>query len=114
MKIENYSFGHIVIDGREYTSDVLIFPDGRIDSSWWRDEGHVLKTKDIADLIAAEPEIIIAGTGASGVMRPEPDVESDLSGKDIEFRAMPTAEAVSAFNAESSRRKLAACLHLTC
>ncbi len=114
MKIEDYSFGHIVIDGKEYASDVLIFPDSRIDASWWRDEGHVLKTEDISDLIEAEPELIIAGTGASGVMRADSGIESDLSEKGIEFRAMPTAEAVSLYNDISREKKTAACLHLTC
>jgi len=33
--IESYSFGQMVIDGQEYTSDLIIFPD-RINSSWWR------------------------------------------------------------------------------
>ena len=114
MKIEDYSFGHIVIDGKEYTSDVLIFPDGRVDSSWWRDEGHVLKLSDMADLVSAQPEMIIAGTGASGMMTPESDVASMLRQKGIEFNSAPTKDAVGVFNKESQNRKVAACLHLTC
>ena len=63
VTIDAYSFGRIVINGREYDSDVLIYPDGRIDAAWWRNEGHVLAESDIADLIRSQPETIIAGTG---------------------------------------------------
>jgi hypothetical protein len=34
--IESFSFGRAVIDGRVYHSDLILFPDGRIQSSWWR------------------------------------------------------------------------------
>jgi hypothetical protein len=114
VKIEKYSFGHIVIDGMEYNSDVLIYPDGTVDPSWWRDEGHVLKVSDIDDLLSAKPGMIVAGTGASGVMRLQPDVQAAAEEQGIEFRAMPTEEAVSVFNEESRRQRVAACLHLTC
>ncbi|MDL1969074.1 MAG: hypothetical protein LWW97_11200 [Deltaproteobacteria bacterium] len=34
--IESYSFGSIVVDGRKFISDLIIYPDGRIEASWWR------------------------------------------------------------------------------
>jgi hypothetical protein len=40
-KIESYRFGEIVIDGRRYSNDVIIYPD-RVDGKWWREEGHSL------------------------------------------------------------------------
>ena len=45
MRIDNYSFGTITIDGRTFTSDVDIYPD-HVNASWWRKEGHVLETMD--------------------------------------------------------------------
>ena len=33
--IESYDFGRIVIDGRKFASDVIIFLD-RVDGNWWR------------------------------------------------------------------------------
>jgi hypothetical protein len=33
-KIESYHFGEIVIDGRRYSSDVIIYPD-RVEGQWW-------------------------------------------------------------------------------
>lgn len=39
MHIENYNFGEIKIDGKTYTSDVIIYKD-KVEDSWWRKEGH--------------------------------------------------------------------------
>jgi len=33
MHISDYRFGRIVIDGKTYTSDVIVYPD-RVDPSW--------------------------------------------------------------------------------
>ena len=45
--IESYSFGRMVIDGIRYTKEVIIFPDSRILSPWWRNQGHVLTADDL-------------------------------------------------------------------
>ncbi len=60
--IDSFSFGTMVIDGKPYTSDLIIFPDGRVQDAWWRARGHVLSANDIADLVDKKPKIIIAGT----------------------------------------------------
>ena len=35
-QIESYSFGEVVIDGKRYRSDVIVFPD-RVKPNWWRE-----------------------------------------------------------------------------
>jgi len=112
--VEAYSFGRIVIDGREFTADVIVFPDGRVEDSWWRKEGHVLAISDITRLVRSRPRLIIAGTGADGIMTPEDELESQLADLHIAFRALPTAEAVSLYNREWSKGDVGACFHLTC
>ncbi|MBI5043219.1 MAG: hypothetical protein HZC10_05190 [Nitrospirae bacterium] len=63
MQITHYSFGKIDIDGKTYTSDVIIYPD-KVDASWWRKEGHYLQIEGMPDALKNEkPEIIIIGTG---------------------------------------------------
>ena len=42
--IEEYSFGQILISGKKYNSDLIIFAD-HIYDNWWRKEG--LKKKQI-------------------------------------------------------------------
>ena len=112
--ISSYSFGHIVVDGKEYNSDIIIYPDGRIQSSWWRESGHLLSTDDISELIKEKPELIIAGTGASGIMKPDQSLEEELNSRSIEFLALPTGDAAEMYNSIYKERRVGACLHLTC
>ena len=67
MHIDNYSFGRIVINNKTYSSDVIVYPD-RVDPSWWRKEGHYLNKEDLSKVVMAKPDIVIIGTGQSGVM----------------------------------------------
>jgi len=112
--IEQYSFGRIVIDGCEYTSDIIIFPEGRVKDTWWRKNGHQLLAVDIEELIDASPDIIVAGTGANGLMEPEPGLETTLSARGIAFESFPSAKAVNAYNRLCGAKKIGACFHLAC
>jgi hypothetical protein len=49
--IQSTSFGTMTIDGRTYTSDLFIFPDGTVKDGWWRRRGHVLGVDDIIALV---------------------------------------------------------------
>ncbi len=51
-RIGAYSFGHIEVDGRTYSSDVVILPSG-VRGNWWRNEGHMLKPGDLSDVLEA-------------------------------------------------------------
>ena len=112
--IDDYSFGRIVIDGCEYQSDVMIYPDGPVQDSWWRSRGHSLTFDDIRVLIDAGPELIVAGTGASGMMRPDKKLRGQLAKCQIEFEAAPSRNAMDLYNRLKSHKKIAACFHLTC
>jgi hypothetical protein len=113
MKIEHYSFGRITIDGKTYTSDVIIYP-GRVDSSWWRKEGHYLQVVDLVDVINAKPEVLIIGTGYSGVMVVPKDTISHLESKGIEVHVARSEKAVEMFNKLQKEKIVIAALHLTC
>ncbi len=113
MKIEHYSFGTITIDGKSYTSDVIIYPE-RVDSSWWRKQGHSLHIVDLKDVIPAGPEILIVGTGHSGAMVVPEETLSHLKSKDIDVHIARTDKAVELFNKFQKNKKTIAVLHLTC
>ena len=113
MKIDQYSFGSITIDGRRYTSDVIIYPD-RVDSSWWRKEGHNLHIVDLKDIINAKPEVLVVGTGSPGLMKVPKETISHLESKGIEVHVSLTAKAVELFNKLQSDKKVIAAFHLTC
>jgi hypothetical protein len=112
-EISSYSFGSITVRGRTYTSDVIIYPD-RVDSSWWRKEGHYLAAEDLEDVVRERPSLLIVGTGASGVMRVPEETVRVLKSMGIEVVARRTAEAVELFNRAPRDRKVVAALHLTC
>jgi len=114
MKIEKYSFGYITINGKEYTKDVIIFPDN-VFCPWWREEGHSLSLRDLKNVIELSPSLLIVGTGAYGVMKvPEKTLEK-LKKKNINVILAKTGEAVELYNENFQKnKKTIACLHLTC
>jgi hypothetical protein len=114
VNIEDYRFGRIVIDSKPYTSDVIVFPD-RVKDGWWRNEGHELCPADLWEVVQEKPEVLVVGTGHSGLMRVLPKTEEYLEQQGIELRVERTAEACQTFNRLChSGEKAVAALHLTC
>ena len=111
--IESYDFGRIVVDGREFGSDVVIFPD-RIDGNWWRKEGHTLSVDDVKEIVEAKPEVLVVGTGYSGLMKIHPQTEQYLRSSGIELIAAETEKACRTYNDLFKSRRVVAALHLTC
>ncbi len=114
MKIESYRFGSIKIDGKVYMRDVIIFPD-KVLSPWWRKMGHNLSISDLNEVIEYNPDLLIIGTGAYGVMQvPDSTLES-LRERDIKVKVLKTGEAVKNYNEGIEKGvNVVACLHLTC
>ncbi len=111
--IESYDFGRIVIDGRKFTSDIIIFPD-RIDGNWWRKEGHTLNVEDIKSIVDANPEVLVIGTGYSGLMKIHPQTERYLDSSRIKLITAKTEKACTIYNELSKSKRVIAALHLTC
>jgi hypothetical protein len=112
--IDFFEFGSMVIDGRRYTSDLIIYPDGRVRDGWRRGRGHVLTRTDVQTLVGSGSETIIAGTGIHGRMQPEPGLENMLEKMGIQFMAGPNDQAVAWYNHRSATFKVGACFHLSC
>lgn len=113
MKIEHYTFGTITIDGKTYTSDVIIYPE-KVDSSWWRKQGHSLCISDLKDIIPEKPEVLVIGTGYSGAMVVPEETITYIKSKGIDIHIARTAKAVELFNRFRKDKKTIAALHLTC
>ena len=112
--IERYGFGIVVISGKTYTSDVLVFPD-RVKSGWWRKEGHKLFIEDLREVLDENPEFLVVGTGYYGLMKVSRDVEDFLAEHGIKLIVDSTREACKVFNELlRSGKKVVAALHLTC
>jgi hypothetical protein len=113
--IERCSFGAMIIDQRTYDADLMIYPDERVVDHWHREAGHRLIYADIADLASSKPDIIVAGTGIYGLMRPAPDLAAKLADQDIELVTARTKSAAKTFNRlKGTNKRVAACFHLTC
>jgi hypothetical protein len=111
-KINDYRFGHIVLDGTEHDRDVIILPD-RVISNWWRKDGHSLVLDDLDEVLDELPNQLIIGTGAEGHMRPDPRVIDDLRQRGIDVEILSTREAIRRYG-ELNPAATAAALHLTC
>ena len=111
--IESYDFGKILIDGRMFGTDVIIYLD-RIDGKWWRKDGHTLSVDDVREIAETKPEVLIVGTGYSGRMRIHPQTEQYLTSCGIELIAAETEKACKNYNDLSKSRKVVAAFHLTC
>jgi hypothetical protein len=86
-RIDDYRFGHIVIDGEEQTRDVIILP-GRLVTNWWRRDGHSLVLADLDDVIDELPEHLVIGSGAYGRMHPDPAALEDLRRRGIDVEVL--------------------------
>ena len=118
--IDDYSFGRITIDGSTYTADVIIYSCGsvgpdRVDSSWWRLEGHKLQPDDLTDVFTAQPEVLVVGQGNPGLMRVAEATREAVVELGIELVVCKTKEACQRYNELATQGKtVVAALHLTC
>ncbi len=114
MKIDSFSFGNIVIDGKPYTSDVIIYHD-RVDGAWWREEPHRLVPGDIPEVLNAQPDILIIGTGVGGVLLVPKEIAEHISAQGIDVKIEKTPRAVDLYNSlQGSKYYVIAALHITC
>ena len=111
--IDSYQFGLIVVNGRRYTSDVIISPN-RVKNNWWKKRGHQLCLDDIAEVIAEEPEVLVVGTGTSGLMKVLPEVEQATQACGTKLIVETTDEACHTYNQLCRSQRAVAALHITC
>jgi len=122
--IESYEFGSIVINGKKYVNDVIVFSEQAI-HDWWRKEGHKLQLDDLDEILEhkPKPEVVVVGTGYYGLVEVTSEVENALKSHKIKLIAQSTEPATQTFNGllknASSNNKLekeaiTGAFHLTC
>ena len=111
--IDSYQFGFIVVNGKKYASDVIIFPDS-VRDNWRRKTSHQLCLEDLAEVIAESPEVLVVGTGAAGLVKVLPEVHDGAGAKNIKLVAEATGKACHTYNQLCHSQKVIAALHLTC
>lgn len=121
IMIEEYHFGSITIDGKNYFHDVEIRWTDEI-LSWQREQSHIIDVRDVERAIRQDPEIIVIGTGESGVARVTETAQKFIKEKGIELIIDKTEQAVKTFNVikeeseeeEGKQKKVIGLFHLTC
>jgi hypothetical protein len=119
--IDEYRFGFIKVNGKEYFNDVEVRWDGTV-LDWPREKSHVFTLKDAERAAAQDPEVIIMGTGESGAARLTEECKGFIKEKGIDLVADRTEEAVKTFNIifyesleeEGRQKRVIGLFHLTC
>jgi len=114
--IEAYDFGVMVVNGKRYTSDLIVFPE-KVFSGWWRREGHELCVEDLKEVFSHSPlpEVLVVGTGYSGLVKVLPEVEDALKERGIKLISQSTREAYKTFNELlKAGKRVVGAFHLTC
>ena len=117
MKAKWIAFGEVEIEGRRYTSDVVI-DAGRVEkrrkkpSRQHRDEyGHTPLSAE--ERIPWGGRRLIVGTGASGSLPIMPAVRAEADRLGIEILAAPTREALRLLRGVDAKDAYAI-VHVTC
>jgi hypothetical protein len=117
-KIDSFNFGFIVVDDKQYTHDVIILPDGTVkdrNSGKGRLGSHSIARSEIESLIKTEPDVILIGTGVSGMARLAHDAEYYLQKPDMNLTVLPSPEVVKKYNQYiDDGERVAALIHVTC
>ena len=114
LRVESYEFGRIRVDGKVYHEDLIILPD-RVLESWRRRRGHELMLEDLREVLEADIDCLVIGTGYYGMVKVSDEVIEYFKGRGVEVVVKPTREACEAYNERvEAGRRAALALHLTC
>ena len=111
-------FGKVSVGAEKFDRDVFVPVNGKVKK---RKKGlakdlygssHKVGPKELARVCRGGPEVLFIGTGHSGQLELTDDAKPFLSERLIECHALPTPEAVKAYNDSQQRR--AALIHVTC
>jgi hypothetical protein len=116
MRISDFSFGSIRIDGTTYEKDVVIDhgtvrtrrkkPSKRLRGSF----GHT--PLSIEERIPWDCRRLVVGTGADGALPVTDEVRREAIRRQVELLVFPTARAIEVFQAHPGKTN--AILHVTC
>jgi hypothetical protein len=118
-KIENFIFGCITINGRDYKDDVSISPEGVVlkRRSRLSPNRHAVSKKEVMDLYDSLTEAIVIGSGKiGGHVEVDANVERMCRERKIKLSITNTRRAVKVYNdfANNKGLRTLAILHITC
>ncbi len=114
MHIDSYRFGEMLVNGRSFTSDLIIFND-HVDDQWWRENGHAVMPQDLDEVVKAQPDVLVVGRGKLGAMKiPDATMEA-IEERGIQIVHARTGEAIEVYNQiVSTGKNVVGAFHLAC
>lgn len=119
VSFDSSSFGEVVINGRSY-GDVLVVGnqvEERNDPRLERELGsdHLVGDWEVKELLSNDPEVVIIGSGVSGVLRVQPQIREQFKKVKVELVVLTTPQAIEEYNSlVSMGKKVNALIHSTC
>lgn len=117
-KIDELTFGSIVIEGRKYRRDVLIFVDGTVKKrrgGFLMFGSREIKERELEELSHGRAEVIIVGTGTDGAAHVVAQAESWAKADNVSLLVQPSYDAIVKLNEPTEqKKKIAGLIHMTC
>ena len=116
MKIEQFDFGSITIDGTQFEHDVVI-DRGKISKRRKKASKRLRGTYGHTPLSLEEDipwkcQRLVVGTGMSGAMPVVPELQQEAAKRKIQLVILPTLEAIHLLHENQGDTN--AVLHVTC
>ena len=112
VEITGVRFGEIEVDKKIYYSDMIVWWDGKVE---FRTKSHVFDMSEFLKISEKKPEIIVVGTGISGIIRVEEEVLQAAEEKGIDIYTEISEKAADMFNAfVADKKRVVAVIHTTC
>jgi len=117
-KIDELTFGSIVIEGRKYRRDVLIFVDGTVKNrrgGFLIFGSHEIKERELQELSHGQPEVIVVGTGTDGAAHIAAEAKSWAKANKVNLLVQASYDAIGKLNElAEQKKKVAGLIHITC
>ena len=111
-RIDSAFFGSLLVDGRKYNNDLVVSWNGDVKD---RPSSHDFTGAEMNNMLMSDPDVIVVGTGHSGMLKVAHDVDVSARLKGIELVVKSTPLAIQDYNkfARLGKRVIAV-LHSTC
>ena len=111
--IEEYKFGHAIVEGKTFNTDLKII-NGHVIPNWWQETRHKIQPIDLQD-IPDDSEFLVIGNGYSGRNNVTDGTIKMLEARSLPYSIEKTTEAVNTFNRlEKEGKRVMGAFHLTC
>ena len=94
-KIQEYKLGAFIIDGKQFLGSIKIIEDK---VRYWEKDAQTLELKDIDELLKSQPEFLVIGTGAGGLLKVPENIKQSVTSKGISLIIGKTQEVIKQFN----------------